>query len=134
VDETRAPLKVEPNDANGLLGHTSTHLSLVVTALVRDISARKRVEDERRLLLAKEQEARRDAETANRVKDEFLATLSHELRTPLTTILGWTQVLRLKAADAEYTRKAAGVIEKSARDQGQLIDDLLDVTRIQEVR
>ena len=104
---------------------------VVVTALVRDISARKKREEERQALLASTQEARRDAETANRAKDEFLATLSHELRTPLTTILSWTQTLRLKAADADYTRKAVGVIEKSAKDQGQLIEDLLDVSRIQ---
>lgn len=104
---------------------------VVITALIRDISARKRVEDERQALLAREKDARREAEAANRVKDEFLATLSHELRTPLATILSWAQILRLKAADAEQTRKAVGVIEKSARDQSQLIEDLLDISRIQ---
>ena len=112
------------------LSPVSVDSHVVVTALVRDISVRKRAEEERQTFLVREKEARREAETANRVKDEFLATLSHELRTPLTTILGWTQTLRLKAADAEYTRKAVGVIEKSAKDQGQLIEDLLDISRI----
>jgi len=104
---------------------------VVVTAIVRDISTRKHIEQERQALLASETEARRDAEKANQVKDEFLATLSHELRTPLTTILSWAQILRLKGADTVQTKKAVGQIEKSAKDQGQLIDDLLDISRIQ---
>jgi len=104
---------------------------VVVTAIVRDISTRKHIEQERQALLASETEARRDAEKANQIKDEFLATLSHELRTPLTTILSWAQILRLKGTDAGRTKKAVGQIEKSAKDQGQLIDDLLDISRIQ---
>ncbi len=123
-DGTIIPLEIS-------LSPVTVDSQVVVTALVRDISVRKRAEEERQALLVREKEARREAETANRVKDEFLATLSHELRTPLTTILSWAQTLRLKAADAEYTRKAVGVIEKSAKDQGQLIEDLLDISRIQ---
>jgi PAS domain S-box-containing protein len=103
----------------------------MITALVRDISTRKKIEEERQALLVREREARRDAERSNRVKDEFLATLSHELRTPLSTILIWAQILRLKSATVEQVKKAATVIEKSAKDQGQLIEDLLDVSRIQ---
>ena len=81
-------------------------------------------------LIAKEQAARRDAETANHSKDEFLATVSHELRTPLTAILGWAQMLRAGRLPADRTSHAIEVIERSARAQAQLIDDLLDVTRI----
>lgn len=105
--------------------------NMLVTAIVRDISTRKKIEEERRALFARETEARHDAERANQVKDEFLATLSHELRTPLTTILSWAQILRLKRADEELTKKAVALIEKSAKDQSQLIEDLLDISRIQ---
>jgi signal transduction histidine kinase/CheY-like chemotaxis protein len=81
-------------------------------------------------VLAKEQTARREAEDANRSKDEFLATVSHELRTPLTAILGWAQMLRTERLPADRVQHAIEVIERSARAQAQLIDDLLDVTRI----
>src|SRR4029079_2838184 len=81
-------------------------------------------------LVAKEQAARREAETANRSKDEFLATVSHELRTPLTAILGWAQMLRTDRVPPDGVRHAIEVIERSARAQRQLIDDLLDVSRI----
>jgi two-component system CheB/CheR fusion protein len=104
---------------------------VVVTAIVRDISARRKLETERHDLLIRETEARQEAERISLVKDEFLATLSHELRTPMTTILSWVQTLRLGQADPEKTKRALTVIEKSAKDQGQLIDDLLDVSRIQ---
>ena len=81
-------------------------------------------------LVAKEQTARREAEEANRSKDDFLATVSHELRTPLTAVLGWAHMLR--AGDVPPDRLAHGlaVIERSARAQSRLIDDLLDVSRI----
>jgi signal transduction histidine kinase/ActR/RegA family two-component response regulator len=81
-------------------------------------------------VLAKEQTARREAEDANRSKDEFLATVSHELRTPLTAILGWAQMLRTERLPVDRVQHAIEVIERSARAQAQLIDDLLDVTRI----
>jgi signal transduction histidine kinase len=81
-------------------------------------------------LVAKEQAARRLAEDANRSKDEFLATVSHELRTPLTAILGWAQMLRSERLPADRVRHGISVIERSARAQAQLIDDLLDVSRI----
>ena len=72
------------------------------------------------------------AQRATRIKDEFLATLSHELRTPLSAILGWTQVLLKRGAGAAAGRPAAGieVIDRNARAQVQLIDDLLDLSRI----
>lgn len=80
--------------------------------------------------LARETEARRSAEDANRLKDEFLATLSHELRTPLNAILGWSQMLQTHNLGADETEKALTTIERSARAQNQLIDDILDVSRI----
>ncbi len=80
--------------------------------------------------LDREQEARQIAEQANRIKDEFLATLSHELRTPLNAILGWAQMLQTLNLGETETKKALAIIERSARSQNQLIDDLLDVSRI----
>jgi signal transduction histidine kinase/ActR/RegA family two-component response regulator len=76
------------------------------------------------------QAARADAEAASRLKDEFLATLSHELRTPLTPILGWAQILHRIAGDNPRLQQAADVIERSARSQAQIVDDLLDMSRI----
>jgi len=81
--------------------------------------------------LSRETEARRQAENANRLKDEFLATVSHELRTPLNAILGWSQILRqIRKSDEATIERALATIERNARAQNQLIDDLLDVSRI----
>ena len=77
-----------------------------------------------------EQGARRDAEAANRIKDEFLAVLSHELRSPLNPILGWTKLLRSRKFDEKATDRALETIERNAKLQTQLIEDLLDVSRI----
>ncbi|HYG65000.1 MAG TPA: response regulator, partial [Thermoanaerobaculia bacterium] len=79
---------------------------------------------------SREKEARRQAEEANRLKDEFLATLSHELRTPLNAILGWAQMLRSGKLDAATTGRAVETIERNAKAQAQLIADILDVSRI----
>ena len=95
-----------------------------------DISDRKRAEAERESLLARAEAARSEAETANRIKDEFLAVLSHELRSPLNPILGWSKLLRTGRLDAEKTTQALETIERNARLQAQLIEDLLDVSRI----
>jgi signal transduction histidine kinase/ActR/RegA family two-component response regulator len=81
-------------------------------------------------LVTKEQTARREAEDASRAKDEFLATVSHELRTPLTAVLGWAFILQDDDVDRDRLRHGLGVIERSARAQSRLIDDLLDVSRI----
>ena len=81
-------------------------------------------------LVAREQAARREAEEASRAKDEFLATVSHELRTPLTAVLGWTHMLQGDNVPVDRLRHGLGVIERSARAQSQLIEDLLDVSRI----
>jgi len=101
-----------------------------VVWVARDITWRRRGEEERRELLLREQEARRRAEEANRIKDEFLSTLSHELRTPLNAILGWTWLLRSGNLDKDGTQRAVVTIERNAKSQSQIIDDLLDVSRI----
>ncbi|MHC5734748.1 ATP-binding protein [Nostoc sp.] len=97
---------------------------------VIDITERKVAEAERDRLLKLEQAARTEAETANRVKDEFLAVLSHELRSPLNPILGWARLLQTREFDAAGLKKAIATIERNAKLQAQLIEDLLDVSRI----
>ncbi len=102
-----------------------------VLSLVLDVSARKLAEEERAALLARERDLRKQAEEADRLKDEFLATLSHELRTPLTSILGWATLIRNGDVDrTEHLDRALEIIERNARSQARLIDDLLDVSRI----
>jgi PAS domain S-box-containing protein len=105
-------------------------LNQKITALSREITLRRRMEEERDLLLSSERAARNEAERIGRMKDEFLATLSHELRTPLNAILGWTQILRLDAATAADIAEGLEVIERNTRVQAKLIEDLLDVSRI----
>lgn len=105
--------------------------------VARDITERKRAEAERAKaasdreeLLASEHAARKEAERHGRLKDEFLATLSHELRTPLSAVLGWTHVLRRGAVPGSELDEGLAVIERNARVQASLIDDLLDMSRI----
>ena len=81
-------------------------------------------------MLRREQAARLEAERANRLKDEFLATLSHELRTPLNAIMGWAHVLGQSSHDRDTVQRASAVIRQNATSQSQLIDDILDVSRI----
>ena len=89
-----------------------------------------RSEEERLLLLMREQQAREEAQAANRAKDDFLATLSHELRTPLNAMLGWTSLLASGQLDAATTKRAVEIIDRNTRVQAQLIEDLLDISRI----
>jgi PAS domain S-box-containing protein len=103
---------------------------VAVSKIARDISDRKRAEQEREALLAREQAARREAEEANRFKDEFLATMSHELRTPLTSIAGWATLLERGGLDSQTSARGITSVVRNAKAQGQLIDDLLDVSRI----
>jgi PAS domain S-box-containing protein len=102
----------------------------VIQCNVRDISDRKQVEKEHQLLLESAQVAHAEADTANGIKDEFLALLSHELRTPLTSILGWSKLLTDGNLDDAASKHALEIIVRNARAQTQLIDDLLDISRI----
>ncbi|BAB77706.1 ATP-binding protein [Anabaena sp. FACHB-709] len=95
-----------------------------------DIHEQKQILEERARLLELEQTARAEAETANRIKDEFLAVLSHELRTPLNAILGWSKLLQERKLDPTRTFQALATIERNATLQVQLIEDLLDISRI----
>ncbi|MEO8573448.1 MAG: ATP-binding protein [Pyrinomonadaceae bacterium] len=88
------------------------------------------VADEREELLRKEHSARREAEIANRLRDEFMATVSHELKTPLNSILGWARMLKAGDLDEEQIKRALSTIIKNSETQNRLIEDLLDVARI----
>ena len=103
-----------------LLGHVGT---------LEDITDRKQAEEARTQVI-REQAARIEAEAANRMKDEFLATLSHELRTPLNSVLGWARLLRTRSFDEATIARALETIERNAQSQAQMIEDILDVSRI----
>ncbi len=110
--------------------HDDAGLIVSVLSLVLDVTARKVAEEERSALLMRERDLRKHAEEADRLKDEFLATLSHELRTPLTSILGWASLVRNGEVEGPNVDRALETIERNARSQARLIDDLLDVSRI----
>ena len=117
--------------------HSSAQLTLDemgeperLVGIMIDITDRKQAEMEREELLRKEREARAQAEAANRGKDEFVAMVSHELRSPLNAMLGWSKILKKGGVDAKTQMHAVEVIERSARAQQNLIEDLLDMARI----
>ena len=114
----KAPLR----DASGEYGAT--------LYILADITVRKQTEQERLELLANAQVARLEAERASRLKDEFLATLSHELRTPLNAILGWARLLHSGQLDSKTAERAIESVERNAKLQTKLVEDLLDVSRI----
>ena len=123
-DQRRIPIEVSTRIIyeNGL--------PVGLQGIARDITERKRMEDVRAELFAREQEARRVAEDASRMKDDFLAMISHELRAPLTSILGWAQMLRSGSLDRPAAEKALLTIERNARSQAHIVADLLDASRI----
>jgi PAS domain S-box-containing protein len=115
----------------------STGQVIGASKVARDITDRKRAEQEaemanreRSRLLNSEREALSQSERASRIKDDFLATLSHELRTPLNAVLGWANILRHGNLQGEELQQGLDTIERNARVQGQLIEDLLDMSRI----
>ena len=118
IEDSGAPIK----DTDGRM--------VGVITVFHDVTERRRAEREREKLLRSEQAARGEAETANRLKDEFLATVSHELRTPLNAILGWATMLKRGSLEEQTTRNALDVIERNAKAQVELTEDLLDVSRI----
>ena len=98
--------------------------------VIEDVTERKRAEAERDQMLEREKTLRAEAEKANRLKDEFLATVSHELRTPLTAILGWSHMLETGGIDQKTARHAVAVIRRNALQQHQIVEDILDVARV----
>lgn len=112
----------------------STCMVIAMFLFGREVARRERAEHERDALLASERKARHEAEQASRLKDQFLATLSHELRTPLTAIVSWCAIVRMRHDDPVDVRRGIDTIERSARAQGRLIEDLLDATRMQAGR
>jgi signal transduction histidine kinase/ActR/RegA family two-component response regulator len=98
--------------------------------LQAEIDERKEVEERLRVSLIREQMARAEAENASRLKDEFLATVSHELRTPLHAVIGWAHMLRTGGLDAQTAARAIETIERNAKSQAQLVEDILDVSRV----
>jgi signal transduction histidine kinase/ActR/RegA family two-component response regulator len=99
-------------------------------SLEKEIHERARAEEALRAALVREQMARSEAQVANRMKDEFLATVSHELRTPLNAIIGWSHLLRSGRLDAATIARGVETIDRNAKSQAQLIEDILDVSRM----
>ena len=127
-DERTAVELMKAGAADYLSKHALSPERLVQS--LRYATERQQLQRERDQLLVREQHARQEAERANTAKDQFLATLSHELRTPLNSIMGWASMLRHQQLDADRVAHGLVVIERNARAQAQLINDLLDVSRI----
>ncbi|HEU4931802.1 MAG TPA: ATP-binding protein, partial [Pyrinomonadaceae bacterium] len=127
--EMQQAVRISPLSHEGRVIGTLTIIEDVTERVAREAELQAQIEARTRLL-ASEKLARSDAERANRLKDEFLATISHELRNPLNAIMGWAHMLRLGKLDAANTDRAVETIYRNAKSQSQLVSDLLDVSRI----
>jgi signal transduction histidine kinase len=127
---TRAALAGANQDLESRVAQRTAELLSSNERLRAEIEERLRAENEREELLARERVLRGQAEELSRLKDEFLATMSHELRTPLNAIFGWITLLRTRRLDEATQARALETIERNARTQKRLIEDLLDVSRI----
>ena len=114
------------SSGRGVSGEDGT---LQIVGVTLDVTSKKSAEAERERLLNLERAARAEAEKANRLKDEFLSVVSHELRTPLNAILGWAQILRSDPTDTEEVTAGLETIERNARSQSRIIEDILDMSR-----
>jgi len=137
----RAPLALEhwvvrPGEGEhciavfGNLHHTDSGVPDRLLGVAMDVTERRRTEAQREALLEQARTAQAEAEDAARMKDEFLAILSHELRTPMSAVLGWLHLARSGQLSQEQIDKALATVERNARLQTQLVNDLLDVSRI----
>lgn len=122
---------------NGTIAHTEVAAvpllyqnQPAVQVVIRDITERKQLEQQRELLLVAAEVAREEAEQANRAKDEFIAVVSHELRSPLNAILGWAKLLQTRSFEPAMLRRGLETIERNVETQVQLIEDLLDISRM----
>jgi signal transduction histidine kinase len=127
---TRSALARANRDLESRVEERTAELLRSNERLQAEIEERLRAENEREELLARERQLRSQAEEASRLKDEFLATMSHELRTPLNAIFGWITLLRTRRLDEATQARALETIERNARAQKRLIEDLLDVARV----
>ena len=128
--EARAALALSNQELETRVAERTGELQKSNERLQAEIAERLRAEAEREALLAREKVLRTEAEELSRLKDEFLATMSHELRTPLNAIFGWITLLRTRRLDEATQERALETIERNARAQKRLIEDLLDVSRI----
>ena len=128
-EQMQQAVRISPLSHEGRVIGTLTIVEDVTERVAREAELQAQVE-ERSRLLSSEKLARNEAERANRLKDEFLATISHELRNPLNAILGWAHMMRLGKLTAANTERAVETIYRNAKSQSQLVADLLDVSRI----
>jgi signal transduction histidine kinase len=125
------PLYSFQMNSHNLARQVELSIFITIGVLISMLSQKRLSSDaKRQLLLRSEREARQSAEVANRLKDEFLATVSHELRSPLNAILGWTVLLRKGQLDSARAGQALETVERNAKIQSRLIEDLLDVSRL----
>ncbi|HEU5133289.1 MAG TPA: ATP-binding protein, partial [Pyrinomonadaceae bacterium] len=128
-EQMRQAVRISPLSHEGRVIGTLTIIDDVTERVAREAELQAQIEDRSRLL-SSEKVARNEAERANRLKDEFLATISHELRNPLNAILGWAHMMRLGKLNEANTERAVETIYRNAKSQSQLVSDLLDVSRI----